>query len=305
MMAEPDDKCRLLAGKIAELLREGIHAGPDVLDYINSTYGNPTDEQINSLLDERGGSERETLVELLFFPDESVQMQLEETLQAHGYTTQDAGAVAADLTHRNVLSTVFLGGADRTLKVQVDRSVADPFLMRLNVDYTADAKVRRTIAEVLPADRRAAAGVRLRNARAAPTGRLLDFFLQYIRTMHADRFFFEDLDFLVAFMQETDSDADVYEALTKKKRSCRRHLNRVERVEDKLRKSNVETLLLQGGRYPYIDKDRTLKTIAAIDRICLAVFKKTESIESMDRGDDGWEIRGAEDAVAMIRRLSS
>ena len=286
MVAESDNKCHLLADKIAELLRNGIQAGPDVIDYINSTYGNPGVEEIKALIDQQGGSERETLVELLFFPDESLQLQLEEALQAHGYTTEDAATVAADLASRNLRAAVSLGDTGRTLNVRVDRGVVDPFLTRLNIDYTTDADLRRTSAEVFPADRRTKIGVRIRNARTRPAGRLLDFFLRYIRAMHADRFFFEDLDFLLAFMQAMDGDADVYESLTKEKRKCRRHLNKIESVENKLRKTNVETLLLQGGRYPYIDRNRTMKTIAAIDRICLAVFGKTESIELTGR--DPW-----------------
>ena len=305
MTADAHNKCHLLADKIAELLRDRIRAGPDVMDYIDSTYGNPSVAEIKALINEQGGSERETLVELLFFPDTSVQLQLEELLQTQGYTTEDVATVAADLADRNLTANLTLGDTGQGLKVRVDRTVVGPFLTRLNIDYIPDAALRRTVAEVFPADRRSAVAVRLRNARTRPTGGLLDLILRWFRAMHDDRFFFEDLDFLLAFMQENDGDAEIYQTLMNAKKKCWRHLNKAENLEKKRRKTNVETLLLQGGRYPYIDRDRTLKTIAAIDRICLAVFGKTESVESAGRAENGWEISGAGDAAAMIRLLSS
>ena len=71
-----------------------------------------------------------------------------------------------------------------------------------------------------------------------------------------------------------------------------------------MRKTNIETLLLQGERFPHIDRVQTMKSIAVIDRICLAVFGKTEPVEAVDGGSAGWEFRGAQDAAAMFRRLT-
>ncbi|KPJ76121.1 MAG: hypothetical protein AMJ54_12790 [Deltaproteobacteria bacterium SG8_13] len=305
MAAESKTDFRLLADTLAELLRDKIQAGPDVIEYIDSTYGNPDAEEIKALIDEHGSSERETLVELLFFPDESIQVQLEAVLQEHACAAEDVAAIADELANRNITAAVSLGDSGRTLAIRVDRTVIDPFLTRLNIAYAPDTGLSRTIAEVLPSNQRIAVGVRFRNAGTRPDGQVRDLLDRYIRAMHADGFFFEDLDFLLEFVQEIDGDTDIYEAMMKKKRRSWRQLNKVEGVEKRLRKSNVETLLLQGERVPYIDRHRTLKTIAAIDRICLAVFGRTDSIEALDRSDAGWDICGAQDAAAMIRRMSS
>ena len=305
MAAGSKHKRHSITERIAALLHDRIHAGPDVIDYINSTYGNPDAAEIKALIDCRGASDRETLVELLFFPDESVQLQLEEALQTRVFTSEDVAAIAAELADRNILATVSLDDTGQTVSVRADRTVIDPFLTRLNIDYTPDAELLRTITEVLPADRRKAVGVRLRNARIRPAGRLLDFLQRYIRAMHAERFFFEGLDFLLGFMQEIDRDADPYDAMMKKKRSCWRHLHKSEAVEKRLNKTNVETLLLHGERVPYIDRNRMRETITTIDRICLAVYGKTETIAGAEPNHTGWKIGGAEDAAAMFRRFSS
>jgi hypothetical protein len=305
MATEINDPCRHLADQIAELLCSQIHAGADVIEYIDGTYGNPDVEEIKALIEEPGGSERETLLELIFFPNEALQVEIEGVLQKHSFTAEDVATIAADLENRNLLATVALGETGRMMNVRLDRRVIDPFLTRLNIAYTPDEDLDRTLAEVFAADTCRSVRVRLRNARNQPAGRGGDFLHRYIRAMGHDPLFFEGLDFLLEFLQEIDSNADIFEAMMKKKRRCWRLLNQIAGAEEKLRKSNVEILLLLGERTPYIDKDRTQKTIAAIDRICLAVFGKTEAIEAMDASAADWEIRNAEDAAKMIRRLFS
>ena len=305
MAAESNQTCQLLADQIADLLCGKIQAGPDVIDYINGTCGDPTFEEIKALIEEPGGSERETLVELIFFPDESIQLQIEKVLERKPITSEAEAAIAADLENRSLLAAVALEDSGRTLSIRVDRGIIDPFLKRLNIAYIPDADMDRTLAEELSPEDRRAVRVRLRNARTRLTGRVGEFLHRYIRAVGDDGFFFEGLDFLLEFLEEIDSDADIFEAMMKKNRKCRQLLNQVAGVEEKFRKSNFEILFLLGERYPYIDRDRTLKTVAAIDRICLSVFGRTEAVEALEQSADGWEIRGAEDAAAMIRRLSS
>ena len=305
MAAEPNNKRHLLADTIAALLRHRIQAGPGVIEYINSIYGNPDIGEIQSLINEHDSSERESLVELLLFPDESIQVRLEDLLQQHTYTAEDVAVVATELVDRNIPATVSLGDTGRKLHVRVDRTALEPFLTRLNIDYSLDPQLDRTMTDNLTAAQRIAAAVRFRNARLQPTDRLRDFLQRYIGAMHADPFFLEGLDFLLGFVQEIRGDADLYEAMMRKKRKCWHHLNRIEAVEDRIRKTNVETLLAQGERVGYIDRRRTRKIIAAVDRICLAVYGKTESVESEDPNGAGWQVRGESDAAAMIRLLSS
>ncbi len=181
MTVDTGKKCHVLADKIAELLCEKTQAGPDVMDYIDSTYGNPTFEEINALVEEQEGSERETLVELIFFPDESVQVQLEDLLEKHTCTPADVATIAAELADRKMSATVALGDTGRTLHVRVDRNVIDPYLTRLNIAHILDADLSRTIAEVLPADWHSAVKVRFRNSRLRPAGTVLDFLHRYFR----------------------------------------------------------------------------------------------------------------------------
>ena len=66
-----------------------------------------------------------------------------------------------------------------------------------------------------------------------------------------------------------------------KKAACFQSLINAERFEEQLQKNNIETLLLQGVRPVSVDKDAVLRKMEIIDRICLAVFGKTEYYEKI------------------------
>ncbi len=81
MTLETQKKCELLAEEIASILKEGIRLSPDVLHFIDSTYSNPSPQELANILEDESDCERDTLVELIFFPDESIQVRLEDLLE--------------------------------------------------------------------------------------------------------------------------------------------------------------------------------------------------------------------------------
>ena len=70
----------MLADRILEILEEGIFLSDEVVQYIDSTFSNPSIEEFKEILQDDSNCEKDSLVELLFFPDVSLQYQLERLL---------------------------------------------------------------------------------------------------------------------------------------------------------------------------------------------------------------------------------
>jgi len=102
------------------------------------------------------------------------------------------------------------------------------------------------------------------------------------------------LDFIMGFFEEVPEGRDIYQALMDKKRFYFRNFQNAVKFEEKLKKSNMETLLLQGIRSPYIDKTDALNKIAMIDTISLAVFGRTDYSEQLRRDVDMGEYQDIE-----------
>ena len=90
-----NDKCILLAERIAKILLEGIRLNSAAMHYIDSTFSNPSIDELKEIIADNSDCENDSLIELIFFPDESIQMQLEDILQSHDYSKKDEKKILA------------------------------------------------------------------------------------------------------------------------------------------------------------------------------------------------------------------
>ncbi len=112
------------------------------------------------------------------------------------------------------------------------------------------------------------------------------------------------LNFILDFLDELQDDRDIFQSLADKKRFCFQNLQKLVNFEEQLKKSNMETLILQGVRTPYANKADMLENITIIDAVCLSVFGKTDypapGYGSVDLG----EYHGEADMEKVVRMLS-
>ena len=66
----------------------------------------------------------------------------------------------------------------------------------------------------------------------------------------------------------------------------------------------METLMLQGKRAGFIDKNEARKMMVMIDRISQAVFGKTEYFELLQGGEEFIELHSDKDIKDIIKILS-
>ena len=93
-------------------------------------------------------------------------------------------------------------------------------------------------------------------------------------------------------------------ALMDRKKRCIQSLQKAKKLDNKLARHNVETLLLRGERVSYIDKADARKKIQIIDRISLAVFGKTEFFDLMPAGEQTITLEGKDDVGKLIKEFS-
>lgn len=67
-MSIESDPCFILARQILAVLTPGLKLGPRALQYIDSTFSNPSIEALAVILADESNCETETLLELIFFP---------------------------------------------------------------------------------------------------------------------------------------------------------------------------------------------------------------------------------------------
>ena len=119
-----------------------------------------------------------------------------------------------------------------------------------------------------------------------------------------DEAFVDHLHFSLVFLQEHPDAGNLYAALMDRKRFIYRHLLESRRAAERTARSNMETLVMTGVRTPYFNVDHGERTLGMIDRIALAVFGRTETLEGIPREVDLGDRSEGLDPAELIRRLS-
>ncbi len=286
------NRCNLLTDKILEILENGILLSDEVIHYIDSTFSNPSIEELQEILQDDSDCEKDSLVELLFFPDEPLQYQLEDLLESRTFAKEDEKEILDHLC-RMPLEVKFHFRDNRgSFSLGIPETVVHQFLKRLKISKKIDQNLLRTIKDNTTANNKNAFAVRLRNSRFAATDNALWFLSSFFKkwdTENSD--VFQYFDFIVLFLEELKQDDEIFEALMKKKRFYLKHLKRTEKFEEQLLRTNIETMMLKGQTAAFIDKNEARESIAIIDRICLTVFGKTEQYETLFGAEKNIEFR--------------
>jgi len=292
-----------IAAKIREILERGIDLPSETLRFIDGTFSHPSAAELQAILTDDASVERDGLLELLFSPDEALQVELENLLALPQRASLDTEAVAARLA-RTPLAVIFRFPDGRgELPVALTPLLAHRLTSELRIGRNIPAPAADVIDAYLTGYARQRLRVMMRNARFNFAPPITEFLCALIPRLDVqddgDR---ECFAFALELLAEPEALRDIYATLAARKKWLVKALHRSQRQREHLVQSNVETLLSQGQRLTWVDEAATRRQIVFIDRICLAVFSGIPQVDS-DRPAQEVEIDGRQDVADLMRRL--
>jgi len=282
--------CIWLAEKIENYFYEGIVLGHDVLHFIDSTFLNPTIREFGDIFTDELNLERESLIELIFSPDESMQVKLENSLTDKVFEKNDEKQITGLLCSKSLSTYIIFPNGRGKLKVNVPEEAIISFVSKLNIQWKPVAQIVKTLNKITDHhlkklddvsqdqridDIKALLMVRMRNKRVDHSEKITKILCLFMEKADIeDTSFFNCIDYLLDTMDGLMDDDDAYEALSQRKQQYRETIRKREEFDTLLKKSNPETLSLQGINATFINIDDMQKRIAIIDTITLAVYGK-------------------------------
>jgi len=277
-----------LEDAIETLWRQGLMLTPNALHYIDSTFSNPSLRELEEILCDESNCEKDSLLELIFFPDQIFQVRLEALLETHDFGAQDEEKLSRALIAKRLRTTLLFPDSRSRLTLAVPDWAPGRFISRLNISKKPAPALVDAIRLYVPQPHQALCKVKLRNTRFKFTPNKISFLSVFFKKMAVEyRIVLSAYDFLLSFFEELEDDTNLYRALTQKKRFYFQNLQKAQKFRAQLKSSNMETLFLQGVRMPYIDTNEAFGRMGLIDRICYAVFGRSEFLESGDCIDLG------------------
>jgi len=271
---------------IRRLLARGLPLSGAVERFLHVTWGASGWSGLQGVLEVAEDAERDTLQELLFFPDLKFQAALEETLYGAGLPSTGPARLKARLVGRPPVAG-FSDAEGRIVgRLALPGPGAGAFVDRLNLNWYVDPALRQAIAALDKAisrpPRQTACRllVGLRNAGLTQTEEQVQLLTGYLANMPAGGAPFEDgFDFLMGFLAEHPQNEDLYGALMERKRFLFRHLTQARRAAALFEQHNMETLNQIGFRAAHFDIPQAEHTMDLIDTVALAVYGRTEHLE--------------------------
>jgi hypothetical protein len=277
---ESRNKCEALADEIKRILSKGIDLSCEVIHYIDSTFSNPTTTELQNILHDDTNCEKDSLMELLLFPDENMQLQLEPLLERLHFQQADEKSVLGDLLEDPVQATIRFPGDMGSLRLRVTEDVACQFISRLNISRHLNPSLLEALNQHQDETISDRIKVKLRNSRFLPTTEKIEFLCLFFKKFDSqDTDIFECLDVALSLLDEPTFDKNIYRTLMAKKKFYFRSLQKAKQLGTQLQKQNVETLMAQGRKVLLIDQRDVHKKMRMIDRISRAVYGKTEYFE--------------------------
>jgi hypothetical protein len=275
-MSDTRQKCQILAEKIQHIFKQGLRVDQGVIHYMDSTFSSHDIHTLEAVIQDQSDCERDPLIELLYFPDESIQVQLEDFFEDAIFVKNDEQTVLAFLSS-SLGETLFHFPDNRSgWRLQTPIAGASAFLYRLNISNNLH---KRLIAAMHPVTRHADRNrykVKIRNAGFDMAKKKIDCLEAFFLKSDPGREGFSELfDFVLHFLGEWKGAGNLFDALTEKKWLYIRQLQQASRIETLRKDQNIETLMMLGIRSPHLDAPDIIRKIAMIDDISLAIFGRT------------------------------
>ena len=268
---------QVLFCRIVDALEAGGDLSDEVLEFVDASLFRPEPEALAVFISNDENSERDTLLDLIFYPDQVLQIELEPLLEAGRLAPDDEKRVLKRLLEADIDVPVRLPNGRELLRFRLPGFIKDRFLTRLNVARQLPPEVVAAIDDRVAAPLRPVVKVRLRNAGLRlDTGQTLFLARFFSRMDDAHPDYLACLDLVLTLLDEKKAAVEVYCLLVDYKRTCFRSLQQARRFEALLRRSNMETLMLQGIRPPQESPDELARRMDLIDRVCFGVYGRTE-----------------------------
>ena len=261
-------------------MRAGGQLTHAILTYIETALFFPEPDRLANFLSDDTDCERDSLLDLIFYPDEAVQIDMEPLLEAARFSVDDENALQDRLIAHAVKAPVNMPDGRHLAYIQVPDFIKSQYLERLNLSWQMDPCVAAAIDSGVSAALGPIVKVRLRNAGICNTSGQWVFLCRFFqRMMDSDPDYLACLDLVLSIPDTAGEGIDGYDLLVEHKRSLFRSLQQARRFEALLAQSNMETLMLQGVRAPHVSRKALMHHMRLIDLICFGIFGKTEAID--------------------------
>jgi len=275
-----------LVTRIGQVFKNGFGVDDDTWHHLQTTLMEPTPSSVVALVKDADDCESDSLTELLFYPNEAMQVFLEPTIESMVFTLKDQENIIALLLSQSFNTKLLFHACKKTVDIKMPELAVQKFVSRLNLIFRLPVELADILNRRLPEDIGKLIKVHLRNSNidlADHHVELLRLFLTKLDYTHPD--YRSWINFGLSILPEITPSTRIYEFFMDKKRFYLQSIEKAELFFEKLRRSNMETLMMQNERAVFMPPEKGREIVAHIDQICWAIFGYSDTFQPLKKNE--------------------
>jgi len=273
----------------------------EAMTTIDSLLLRPTAALVQRVFDEGHNPDAAGIEQLLFSPDERLQIEMEPHIEKYVWTENDRQELYDALVRQEVRASFCFPDGRGSFSVVMSPYSARAVVDRLRLVRQIDPRVRACLEACVHPALLGRAKVFFRNSRLVWSDARAEFFCLFFEKADFDELLYP-LSFIQEFLSELSSGENILEALLRKKRKLFSYMQIARRGAERRRTGTMETIMGAGIRIPYADPHEISRQMNSIDRITRELYGVEEDIDRVIVHEEAALARGDADTVFCLLR---
>lgn len=265
------DKCRGLAEAIISYFKDGITLDRVTKGYIGACFPNSSFQDLAARIREKPSVDDASLMELIFYPNEALQIRLEPILEKDVFLIEDEANLTRLLLEAGIHTTLREAESAVSIPIEIPPPVLVPFVRRLRISRRLPRRLIDAIHDIFSPAESARLKVGLRNGRFPFSPEITGFLKCFLTGVDPAADYFRDcFDLVLALLHEQKGKTGLFLLLMAKRDLFTRAKEAAVLFMRRLEQNNMETLMQQGIRAPEISIEEADRKIELLGRILAA-----------------------------------
>ncbi|MFW6415664.1 MAG: hypothetical protein ACOCZ2_05030 [Thermodesulfobacteriota bacterium] len=266
------EKCRILAEAISSDLSQGITLAPETIQYIESTFGISTPPALFKLFQEQEETEKESILQLIFFPDRETRKRLEPILEREKFATEDIEEVASLLAKKIPIVSLYPPGVQEAIQTELQTEHAAGFVSRLYIQRKLPRYLSKIIDHNFSSEFATRIKVDLRCAKFEQNATNLELLETVFNRLDLEDMPWKLFNYILTLLEESKSNEDLWHFFKRKKIFIKQHLEKAKYIEKQVSSQPMELLMMQGVNTLSISSSELSDQLHMLQDICLQTF---------------------------------
>lgn len=260
-----------LTDSLLQIFSAGFTLDRDAVHFLNSTYDIQSSEDFSGFISESDPDDLYTALELILFPREKDQIELEPVISGYDFSEKDLESLYNNLTKAIITTQLRYSEESCGAKVEIPHDILHLYILRLKLTSSPPPEFTSEIKNFTGSNHSSVC-VKLRNSRIGYNTNIKLFLSRYFTSTENSYDNLCKLNIILLILEEAYEKCDIFNLFLNKREEYVRQIEAAKKLEEELKKSNFETMIMKGARISSGNIDELSRKLNVADSVLINIY---------------------------------